>query len=268
MSSSNVDLSSLHPPAEVARAFWEIFKENVDPITKVFHVPTQEPQILENMTDLHDLSRPAECVMFVIYFCAIISLSPEQCRLQYGLKDNLIARYRFGVQQALARAKFLQTSSVCVLQTLIIFLITLRANQVDIGLLGVLGSVALRIAQRLGLHRDGSHYTNLSPFKQEIRRRLWWHTIMLDSRMGEDLSFDPRIYDMMADTKLPRNLNDSDLTLDMTELPESRVGCTDMTVRQWLIDILIICFSDCHTSLLWSYSRFLRLCEGLISYQQ
>jgi hypothetical protein len=85
------------------------------------------------------------------------------------------------------------------------------------------------MAQGLGLHRDGSHYQNLSIYKQEMRRRLWWHTAILDLRASEDLGSDPSIYDMMSDTKLPRNLNDCDIYFDMKELPESRVGCTDMT---------------------------------------
>jgi hypothetical protein len=223
-------MSVLHPSVEEVLAYWEVFKENVDPVIKVLHVPTQESQILDNATHLHTLSRPAECLMFAIYYAAVSSLLPDQCELQFGSKSDLLERYRFGVQQALARAKFLQTSSVSILQALIIFLIALRSNEEDTGVLGVLGSVAIRIAQRLGLHRDGSHYAILSPFKQEIRRRLWWHTIMLDTRVFEDRSFDPRIYDIMGDTKLPRNLNDSDLTMDMKELPESKVGCTDMTV--------------------------------------
>jgi hypothetical protein len=235
LSSSNVKMSLLHPPAEMARSYWEIFKETFDPVIKVLHVPTQDPQILENATHLHSLSRPAECLMFALYYAAVSSLPPDQCSVQFGPKGDLLERYRFGVQQALARAKFLQTSSVSILQALTIFLIALRSNKEDTGLLSVLGSIAIRIAQRLGLHRDGSHYDNLSPFKQEIRRRLWWHAVMLDDRVLEDRTFDPRIHDIMADTRLPRNLNDSDLTIDMKELPESKVGCTDMTVRSSLL---------------------------------
>jgi hypothetical protein len=230
LSSSNVDISALHPRPETVRSYWDIFKQTFDPVIKVLHVPTQEPQIVENATHLHSLSRPAECLMFAIYYSAITNLSPEQCESQFGPKADLLERYRFGVQQALARAKFLQTSSFSILQALTIFLIALRSNQEDSGLLGVMGSVAIRIGQRLGLHRDGSHYENLSPFKQEMRRRLWWHTVMLDARALEDRTFDPRIYDFMADTKFPSNLNDADLTVDMKELPESKIGCTDMTV--------------------------------------
>jgi hypothetical protein len=230
LSSSNVQISVLHPRPETVREYWEIFKDTFDPVIKVLHVPTQEPQILENATRLHSLSKPAECLMFAIYYAAISNLSPDQCKLRFGVKADLLERYRFAVQQALARAKFLQTSSVSILQALTIFLVALRSNQEDSGLLGVMGSIAIRIAQRLGLHRDGSHYANLSPFKQEMRRRLWWHAIMLEGRAMEDRTFDPRIYDFMADTKLPSNLNDADLTIDMKELPESKLGCTDITV--------------------------------------
>lgn len=40
-------------------------------------------------------------------------------------------------------------------------------------------SIALRIAQRMGLHRDGSTY-GLDAVTSELRRRVWWHIVWLD----------------------------------------------------------------------------------------
>jgi hypothetical protein len=228
LSSSNVNMSALHPPSYQVMDYWQVYKDNFDPIFKVLHAPTYELDVHKHAANLSQLSRQDECMMFAIYFGAISTLPPEECETKFGPRQDLLRRYRFGVQQAFARAKFLKTDSVSVLQALLIFVISLR-NEEDVDMLGAIGSLAIRIAQRLGLHRDGSHYPNLSIFQQEIRRRLWWHTVSADSRFFQDLSFDPRIYDMMADTRLPLNLNDSDLSKDMKTLPASRIGCTDMT---------------------------------------
>ena len=70
--------------------------------------------------------------------------------------------------------------------------------------------------------------------------------MMLDARAGEELGCDPGIYELMADAKMPRNLNDSDISFDMKELPESRIGCTDMSVWSYNLDI-VEAGTDCHS---------------------
>jgi hypothetical protein len=231
--SATVDMALLHPPAEHVPIYWSLFKENVDPVIKVSHIPTREPEILQNAAILGSLSRPSECVMFSIYYAAITSTPPDECKYRFGeSKGDLLARFRFGMEQALARADFLRTDSIFVLQSFIIFLVCLRRHE-DPRTIWSLSSLALRIAQGLGLHRDGSNYSNVTPFRQEMRRRIWWQTVILDSRASEEIGCDSTIHEMMAaDTKLPRNLNDSDMSFDMKELPESRVGFTDMTVSR------------------------------------
>jgi hypothetical protein len=229
MLSTNVDMAQLHPPPEHVPMYWQLFKENVDALVKTYHIPSREGMIMNNTKQLDSLDRAQECTMFSIYFAAITSIKQEECKYRFGeSKADLLARYRFGMEQSLARADFLKTDSVFVLQAFVVFLACLRPNE-NPRVVWSLTSLAVRIAQGLGLHRDGDHYTNLTPYKREMRRRVWWHTAVLDMRASEDLGSDPSIYDLMSDAQLPRNLNDSDITFEMTEIPESRVGCTDMT---------------------------------------
>jgi len=89
----------------------------------------------------------------------------------------------------------------------------------------VYSGIALRIAQSLGIHRDGELTNTLSPIAIEIRRRVYWELRMLDLACAEDCGFLPtHIYG--ADTKLPLNINDEDLTSNL--LTENE-GVTDMT---------------------------------------
>ncbi|KAI4709749.1 hypothetical protein J4E89_005766 [Alternaria sp. Ai002NY15] len=46
-SSSNVDMHALHPPEQQARQFWEVYKENVESLVKVLHIPTFEPTVFD-----------------------------------------------------------------------------------------------------------------------------------------------------------------------------------------------------------------------------
>jgi len=228
LSSQNVDMLSLHPPPEHIPKYWQIYKENVDPLVKIIHVPSMEPTILEAKGRLDKIHRGLEALLFAIYYGAVTSMWPEETRVEFGEeKNDLLARYRFGVEQALARADFLQSDEYIVLQAFVIFLICLRRND-DARVIWTLTGLVVRMAQTLGIHRDGSHF-DLTPFDIEMRRRLWWQICILDSRASEDHGCDPTIIDQVFDTQMPLNANDSDLSPDMKTFPEAKVGCTEMT---------------------------------------
>lgn len=87
-------------------------------------------------------------------------------------KESLLRQYRFGTEQALARAGFLNTNEIVTVQAFVLFLVCVRRHD-DTRFVWSLTGLALRISQSLGLHRDGTQF-GLSPFDTEMRRRLWW----------------------------------------------------------------------------------------------
>jgi hypothetical protein len=244
-SSSSVDMAALHPVEQQARQFWYTFKENVDPLVKVLHVPTFEPVFFNAVAHTEKIGKGLEALLFAIYYGAVTSTMPEECRERWG-EDRavLLNRYRFGLEQALARANFLYCDEIVILQAFVIFLILLRRND-DARKIWTLTGLVVRIAQTLGIHRDGTHF-KLPPFEIEMRRRLWWQVCILDARSSEDHGCDPTIVEAQYDTKMvcgsrcpyttviltqtqPLNVNDVDLQPEMKDLPEERTGFTDMT---------------------------------------
>ena len=227
-SSNMVNMRSLHPSPSQIFILWEVFKENVDPLVRVLHRPTAKNILINASSNTDGLSRSAEALLFAIYYGAVVSLTPEQCQSLLGeSKDTLSKRYRFGTEQALARAGFLNSSSLMLLQAFVFFLICVR-HQDDTRLVWSLGGLAIHLAQALGIHRDGTNF-NLNPFETEMRRRLWWHISILDTRSSEEHGTDPTFSEQFYDTKLPMNINDDDIYPDMKEPPKERVGCTEMT---------------------------------------
>lgn len=89
--------------------------------------------------------------------------------------------------------------------------------------------VALRLARKMGLHRDGTSL-GLSPFETEERRRLWWHILHVDFRLSEVLGTKPSLDLLPGDTKIPLNITDEDLTVDMVYPPSERKGTTSMII--------------------------------------
>lgn len=227
-SSVMLDLREFHPTPSQIFILWEVFKENVDPVVRILHRPTARTILMTAAASLDRVSKPAEALLFSIYNGAVVSLSPEQCRqLLDEDKDILLKKYRFATEQALARADFMNSSSLMCLQALVLFLIVVRHGD-DSRLIWALGGLTIRLAQGLGLHRDGSHF-GLNPFETEMRRRLWWHLSLLDNHSAEDHGTDPIFCEGFSDTKLPLNLGDDDIYPGMKQYPAERQCATEMT---------------------------------------
>lgn len=152
-------------------------------------------------------------------------------------KGELNLRYRLGLEYALAKADFLNVPDIVLVQAFVIFLSLLRRHDSPRFVWMMVG-MAIRMAQSLGLHRDGSHFKNLSPYDVEIRRRVWWTICMLDVRASEDQGTEYTIPIGSFDTKIPLNINDADIGPETKEMPPERRALTDMTFP---VDVFKIC---------------------------
>ncbi|KAJ5545874.1 hypothetical protein N7494_003459 [Penicillium frequentans] len=221
-------LREYHPPLPKVSKFWEIYNQNVAPLITILHKATVRSLLIEAAQHPEALDKNSEALVFSIYLSAIVSSKPEDCLAQLGEdRKTAVKRYRFAVEQALARAGFLNTQSLVLLQAAILFLICIRRED-DSKFVWSMDAIVLRLAQGLGLHRDGTNFA-LKPFETEMRRRLWWHICLMDIRSSEDHGTVPLIHEGMYDTRLPLNVNDDDLYPEMTEAPMERECCTDMT---------------------------------------
>ncbi|TKX19193.1 fungal specific transcription factor domain-containing protein 69 [Elsinoe australis] len=227
-SSQSVDMLTLHPIPMQIETYWSIYKDRVDPLVKVLHIPSITPTILTSASHLANLSKGFEALLFAIYYGATTSLTAEECLAKLGEERSvLLSRYRFAVEQALARANFLTAEELVILQAFVVFLMCLRRNN-DARVIWTLTGLLVRMSQTVGIHRDGTHF-GLPPFEVEMRRRLWWQVCILDVRASEDHGCDPTIVEQSFDTRMPLNVNDSDMSPGMKEFPKEHKGCTDMS---------------------------------------
>ncbi|EFY88443.1 hypothetical protein MAC_05495 [Metarhizium acridum CQMa 102] len=227
--SADVDLQKCHPLPSHATFLWSVYQENVEPLIKLLHVPSVELILRDARRNHGKLTPGNEALVFTIYFAAITSLEPDEVQANLGAnKDDMLAQYRFAVEQSLAKANFLDTSDLAVLQSFTLFLIVVRRHD-ESRFCWALTGLVIRIAQGMGLHRDGTHL-KLSPFETEIRRRIWWAILVLDLRSAEELGTDMTISERSYDTLKPSNINDSDISPDSTEFPVPREGRSDCAV--------------------------------------
>lgn len=232
---TNVDLSTLHPRHVHVFKLWQVYLDNVNPVLKVTHTPTLQTSIIDAAGNLSNVTPTLEALMFAIYCISILSLTKDECRSMFDAsQEELLNQYQFGCQQALLRCGFLRSDDRDSLTALYLYLVrqvlplirlALTYFQLSIkpsidphSLSSMLG-VALRIAQYIGLHNEASN-AKCSALEAEMRRRLWWALVILDSRTCEMSSnLKSTIMIPTWDCRTPANVNDFEIRPDRKSLP-------------------------------------------------
>lgn len=169
-----------------------------------------------------------EPLFFAIYSMAAMSLNDRECQEYLNEpQKTVLARYIECTKVSLSRAKFMSTTSLLVLQALVLHILSVRDFYEPRAIWSLTG-VALRIAQSMGLERDGVSL-GLPPFETEMRRRIWWLLKTHDYQTAElcGLSKFRNIDSGTESTKWPSNVNDDQLHPGMTETPRASETLTD-----------------------------------------
>lgn len=136
--------------------------------------------------------------------------------------DQRIQIYRERVVQCLTLADYTKCGPYT-LETMIFYLSIEYAQSPDnqTGLWLLLGTV-IRLAVRMGYHREATTSSYLSPFQAEMRRRNWAALFMLDSAAADQYGLPRMVNEALVDAHAPANLLDEDLSPHMESLPRSR----------------------------------------------
>ena len=233
LTSRRLDLSHYHPDVDTGNILWSVYQQNVERFIKLVHVPTTGQLLQQSLhrstqPQLPSLSVEMEALVLCIYYVAITSLDPAEVHsMLLADKQNLVRHYRHAAEQALAKVDVLRTSSLAVLQALVLFLFVDPSNDRDQSqICWAMTSVAIRIAQAMKLDQDGSQL-NLNSFESEIRRRVWWFIVALDWRSAEGSGDDLMIHQGSFSTRMPSNINDADFGPASDQLPRPRNGWSD-----------------------------------------
>ncbi|OCL15024.1 putative C6 transcription factor [Glonium stellatum] len=223
------NLASLRPSFQILPKLREIYVDRVDPLMKILHLPTFWAALINGLRHPQDLSKSLEAAIFAFCLATVSTLKEAECQNIFGVqKSGMYSRYRLATRQALVNAGFLSTSNPMTLRAYAMFMMGVR-NSYRCDTQFILSGVAIRLARKMGLHRDGTSL-GLSPFETEMRRRLWWHLVHMDFRTADLLGTRPSLDLSCGDTKLPLNVNDEDLHPDMVDPPPERNGITSIVL--------------------------------------
>ncbi|KAL8736774.1 MAG: hypothetical protein Q9166_000140 [cf. Caloplaca sp. 2 TL-2023] len=203
----------------------------VHPICRIVHKTSFQRRYSTFWTDVELGVEPTcslQAVVFAALFSGVVSMTDSAVLMEFGTtKKDLVDNFQMGTETALSRANVIRTTKVETLQALVMYMIPLCRSEISRSHSALVG-MALRIAECMGLHRDGTEY-GFGPVETHVRRLIWYHICFLDIRTCEAQGPRPHIRADEFDTQFPLNVDDQEL--EAQDPPtESALRWTDMSL--------------------------------------
>lgn len=203
---SNVQAQTLVTKA-MADTFVDAFFIRYHPVFPILHEPTFRAQYANRMP------RPAQGIWLVLM--NIVAALGAFVTNPSSSDDTSLSIFRTAKRYLALNA--LETGNLTLVQAFGMTAMFLqKINKPNTGY--NFGGVAIRMAIGLGLHKElGSQH--MSPFKQELRRRVWWSLCVLD--VGATITYSrPLIWPQAGvDAAFPSNIQEEDLMVDSPVTP-------------------------------------------------
>ncbi|KAK2877258.1 hypothetical protein FQN49_001297 [Arthroderma sp. PD_2] len=153
--------------------------------------------------------------------------SPETLSIEQDLEDT-VKIYREKIVQCLILGNYAKGGPF-VLETLMLYTAVelFLHNDAEIGIWILLGTI-VQLAMHMGYHRDPKHFTGMSPFICEMRKRVWATVVELDLGVSVQMGLPRLIKQWQTNTGEPLNLQDRDFDKSTRDMPPSRPE-TDLT---------------------------------------
>ncbi|KAF2453816.1 fungal-specific transcription factor domain-containing protein [Lineolata rhizophorae] len=225
---SKQDLLNAMPPKPVVDRLIANWFNSPDPAMVILHGPSFQEEYRRFWENRSAVEVSWLAVLYAIMFnsCTLLHRMEEDVPL---LSDSARALAEVDLYRNLANSALcvsgLARPTMNTVQALMIFRegATLNVDDPEPATkLWLLLGLVMRLALRMGYHRDGKHFPNISPFEAEMRRRIWWMIFQLDTLYSFMLGLPGMARLIQSDTEAPNNLSDSDISPLMTVAPTPR----------------------------------------------
>ncbi|KFY42608.1 hypothetical protein V495_04426 [Pseudogymnoascus sp. VKM F-4514 (FW-929)] len=222
---TKLDLIAALPQKSVVDRLVSRYFNSNSPAIHIIHRPTFQKEYNRFWAD--PSSTPVSWLGLLYALMCLATLAAlgagEENMDPRGTPTEMIRTYRGCSSQCLVLSNYSQPGAY----TLEVLLVYIEGEFVlskdDMGMPYILVGVAVRLALRMGLHRDPSNVGGgLTPYQGEMRRRLWHILIQVDLLCSFLLGLPVTTQAIESDTAYPRNLRDEDFDENSAELPPSR----------------------------------------------
>lgn len=122
--STDGNVDEYRPSPAHAFRLWQTFLEKVNPLTKVIHVPSVQPKLVEATANPNSIPKNVDALLFSIYAMAVAAMDDTECQQQLGCaKEEAYQRFATGCRIALMRIGILNTYDLVVLQALLLYFV-------------------------------------------------------------------------------------------------------------------------------------------------
>lgn len=236
---SRSEILSSIPPRQVCDTLIARFSNTLDVASMMVHIPKFLREYDKMFEDPDETPLMWFGLLFSVlgvasYFYVVSGEAIPGMPEIFTSTKQMTSHFLDRTAQCLAEANYLCPCRYT-LETLCLYyaLETFHAKMSDFSSYVVLG-IIIRVAMRLGYHRDSSHYPSISIFDGEMRRRLWLMVFQLDLAVSAQVGLSRMIREGETDTAEPKNLLDTDFDEGITELPQPRPD-SDTTAVTYVI---------------------------------
>ncbi|CEJ93328.1 hypothetical protein VHEMI08921 [[Torrubiella] hemipterigena] len=221
---SEIELRNGLPLKHTVLALCSRYFNSMDNAVSVIHGPTFIEQLKTHWKDPSKTPMMWLGLLYSVLCLAMLSYGkvgdePGEYR---GKTTEMAEEFRLRTVQCLMKADYTRPVDYTV-ETMLLYLLGEYTSRWDADLgLWMIHSMVIRVAYRMGYHRDAKSFPNISPFQAEMRRRTWCLMRMTDSMFSHQVSLPSMINPEECDTLPPSNLNDDDLSFDMLQPPTPR----------------------------------------------
>lgn len=222
--SSRAEVLSHFPPKQTADILVSRFFNTYDPGFHIIHGPTFQKEY-----DRHWVNSDETPIIWLGLVYAMMCIALQSYTRagdeppEYQSKSWTMSReYGDLTAQCLILADITQPING-MLETLILHIHAeyARSRDAEVGILISTG-IIVRLAMRMGLHRDPGPYPGISVFHGEMRRRVWAVVRSMDLLFSAQAGLPPTVRTRDTNTEIPRNIYDDELYEEMKALPASR----------------------------------------------
>lgn len=226
-------VSSPPPRAEILRQMPSRYMADIlvgryfnsyDPATHILHGPSFQRQYQSYWANPDGTSIVWIGMLFAIMRLAMLSYAregdePPEFR---GKCQDMASTYRTQMANCLITADYTKPHAF-IIETLVFHLhAEFSSNRDAEAGVWVLMGVIVRLAMRMGYHRDSKFFPDLSAFQGEMRRRVWSFIRTGDLLFSFQIALPPMVRLGDSDTDLPRNIYDDEFDENSSTLPPPR----------------------------------------------
>lgn len=112
----------LWPTSAHVFRLWQIYIDRVNPLSKVIHVPSLQPYLVEACVGMENIPQNIQGLLFAVFLMAIIAMREEETQEYLGMpREQAFTRFSSGTRRTLRNQDFLCKNDLVIIQTLAVY---------------------------------------------------------------------------------------------------------------------------------------------------